>query len=354
MRFRHVVAVAGLMQSGALLLPVFGASPAEACSPPPRLRHYFTFQDSLPGNGATDVPTDGALLLTSRAWESPNSYSDTGDSFASALSVTVKDAQTGEVVAGQLRTWLGDPYGLAWTPTSPLAPNRRYVVESTLDQEVQRPGEAQGPTALRQEFSTGARAAAPLEVLGSLQVRLETFERDKRDCTRGTCECAVVGREMATRAQITVPAVQGGAPVGGYHVELWVTDRTPYRFDTSTQEPHQVQWGVWGVDSTGAAAETSFAMPDNPYGVPYPPCFSWRVVDAAGHATEGEPVCLASFAAPPKEDGELIDDPDHIVDDTKENGLGCSLARSPEGSVGSALLGVLALMAAARRRRRIV
>ncbi|NMO18744.1 hypothetical protein HPC49_13255 [Pyxidicoccus fallax] len=352
MRFHHFVVVAGLAQSAAFLLPVLGASSAEACSPPASPPKYFTFQDSLPGNGATDVPTDGAILLTSRAWTLPGSLSDTESHFEDALSVTVKDARTGEVVPGQLRYWMGEPHGLAWTPASPLSPSRRYVVEGTLDQEVPRPGEAEGPTEIRHEFSTGARAAPPLEVLGSLQVRFESFERDKRDCTPGLCECAVVGREMATRAHVTVPAVQGGAPVGGYRVELWVTDRTPYLFDASTQPRHQVQWGVWGVNSAGASVETSFAMPENPYGGAYPPCFAWRVVDAAGHATVGEPVCLASFESASEESlvgGPTVNDPAG-----KEEGWGCSAGQSPRATVGTALLGLLALMAAARWRRREV
>lgn len=349
MRFRHFVAIAGLVESAAFLLPAFGASSAEACSPPPRPRQYFTFQDGMPGDGATEVPTDGALLLTSRTWTIPNSFAEVGNHFEDALSVTVTDAQTGAVVPGQLRPWLGEPYGLAWTPTSPLAPNRRYVLEGTLEQDVERPGEAQGPTQLRREFSTGATVAPPLEVLGRLQVRLESFERDKLECTPGMCGCTVIGRETATRALLTVPALQGGAPVGGYHVELWVTDRTPYRFDEAMQPPHQVQWGVWGVNSTGASTETSFAMPDNPQGGAYPPCFAWRVVDAAGHATEGAPVCLEAFGA----DEPQVIDPDPIVDDTTEkaHGLGCSVGQSP-GALGTALLGVLALLGAARWRRR--
>ncbi len=309
-----------------------GASPAAACSPPASERQYYTFGESLPADGATGFPLDGAVLLTSRAWSIEGDFSQPWQDFHSLLTVTVQDTETGATVPGVLKPWSASPYGSAWTPERPLSPHRRYALVGSLTQTGARPALAEGPTELRMTFTTGSQSSAPLEVLGGLEVSLERQEVDRYDCSVNSC-CEKDGTERAVHARVRVPGLRGGT-LGRYHVSLWVTDRTPLRFDVppSTQG-HAVSWGVWGVDSAGAPTETFFRMPR--HGDTYPPCFSWQVTDPAGHTVEGAPLCLGAGVEP-----------------ASEGLLGCSVgAGASRSAVGMLLLVGLAVRLHGRRRR---
>ncbi|HYO66158.1 MAG TPA: hypothetical protein VEU33_08755, partial [Archangium sp.] len=183
-------------------------------------------------------------------------------------------------------------------------------------------------------FTTGEQLSPPLELLGGLDVALESFETDKLHCTPGLCDCDKVGREMSTRARVRVPGVQGGSASGSYRFELWVTDNTPYRFDALNQHlEHKVLWGVWGVETSGEPTDTAFEMPRDEANAGYTPCFSWRVIDSAGNAREGAPVCLKEKVGPP-------------------GFFGCSVAREARGAQGTAFLVLLGAMLTVWRVRR--
>ncbi|QRK11317.1 hypothetical protein JQX13_15305 [Archangium violaceum] len=325
-----------LVQTVMALAVLLKASPAESCSPPPSPSLYYTFTGSLPGDGETEVSLDGVVLLTSRAWRIESKPTHTPEMFENVLTVTVTDGETGVVVPGKLRSWWGAPAGVAWQPDNPLLPNRRYELVGELRQSHARPAEAQGPTALRETFSTGTQVSPPLELLGGLDVSLESFEKDKLDCGgpySGSCDCRKVGTERGTRARVRVPEVRGGAALGTYHFELWISDRTPYRFDEPDQHlEHDVSQGIWGVNSSGGPAETLIPMPEHDDS--YTPCFAWRVRDPAGHILEGTPVCLKETVEPP-------------------GLLGCAVAggtASTRTTAFLALLGTLTLMWRVRRR----
>jgi MYXO-CTERM domain-containing protein len=310
-----------------------GASPAAACSPPASERQYYTFGESLPADGATGIPLDGAVVLTSRAWSIAGDSSEFWRTFESFLTVTVQDTETGETVPGTLKPWLGPSAGIAWTPERPLSSQRRYALVATLDQTAARPAHAEGPTELRMTFTTGSQVAEPLELLGGLEVDLERQEVDRYDCSVNSC-CEKDGTERAVHARVRVPGLRGGT-LGLYHVALWVTDRTPFRFDVppSTQG-HEVSWGVWGVDSGGASTETFFRMPKHED--IYAPCFSWQVTDPAGHTVEGPPLCLNEGVEPASGGGLL----------------GCAVGPGASGgTVGLLLLVGLAVSLHSRRRR---
>ncbi|KFA93842.1 hypothetical protein [Archangium violaceum] len=320
------------LQAALVLTVSLHASPAEACSPPASPRRYYTLTGSFPADGASNVALDTVVLIDSRAWQIPGSFEDVYVSVHDLLSVTVTDSVTGELVPGRR------PPGEAWRPDAPLLPNRRYTYVATLQQSGPRPEEAQGSTELRGSFSTGEQLSPPLELLGGLDVALESFETDKLDCSSGGCTCDKVGREMSTRARIRVPGVQGGSAIGSYRFELWVTDNTPYRFGGTNQHlEHQVLWGVWGVNTSGEPADTSFEMPRNHHNAnaSYTPCFSWRVMDPAGNVREGAPVCLK----------ERVDPPGFSF-------FGCSVARDARGSQGTAFLVLLGAMLTVWRVRR--
>jgi hypothetical protein len=155
MRLKPLLFVVCLLQAALILAVSLRASPAEACSPPPRPRTYYTLAESIPGNGASNVPLDGVLLFTSRRWEIEGTFEDVHVSVHDVLTVTVTDLGTGETVPGQLRS-------LVWRPDAPLLPNRRYTFVATLQQSDPRPEEAQGPTELSGSFSTGEQLSPPL------------------------------------------------------------------------------------------------------------------------------------------------------------------------------------------------
>jgi hypothetical protein len=322
---------AALLQSVLLCLVSLGASPAAACSPPLPDPRYYTFAESLPADGATGFPLDGAVLLIARAWAAPRSAS-TFEAFDSVLTVTLQDTVTGETVPGALKDyWWGQPGGAAWAPQRPLSPNRRYALVATLTQTASRPEQAEGPTELRLSFTTGTQPSAPLELLGELEVRLEEREVPTYDCAPDSCgACEPDGEELRPHAWVRVPGLKGGAP-GDYRVSLWVTDRKPLRFDLPlSNQGHALLWGVWGVTSEGAPTSTLFQMPQHDDA--YPPCFSWQVEDAAGRTLDGPPVCL-----------------DERVD-TSRGFLGCSVV-GPGASGG--LMALLLLGVTLRSRRRL-
>ena len=333
MRLKPFLFVACLLQAALALAVSLHASPAEACSQPPLPRDYFTLTGSFPADGASNVPLDTAVMFTSRSWKIPGAFSDPYVDVHELLSVTVTDSVTGELVPGRLYSWRTQTLsGEAWRPDAPLLPHRRYTFVAALHQNDPRPEEAQGPTELRGSFSTGAQTSPPLELLGGLDLALESFEKDKLHCTPGLCDCDKVGREMGTRARVRVPGVQGGSLMGAYRFELWVADNTPYRFGELNQHlEHKVLWGQWGVSTSGEPADTVFEMPR--HDASYTPCFSWRVVDPAGNAREGAPICLKETVDPP-------------------GFLGCSVARDARGSRGTAFLMLLGAMLTVWRVRR--
>lgn len=329
---RHpVLLAAALLQSVLLCLVSLGASPAEACSPPPNARIYYTLGESLPADGATGVPLDGVVLLTSREWKLQELQFGSGELFYALLTVTAQDTVTGETVPGELKEyWWGQPRGAAWVPQRPLSPNRRYALVATLTQTASRPSEAEGPTELRLSFTTGTQPSPPLELLGELEVRLEEQEVPRYDCGPDTCgACEPDGTELRPHARVQVPGLKGGGP-GDYFVSLYVTDRKPLRFDVPpNSQGHTVFSGSWGVNSKGAPTSMFFKMPKHDDA--YLPCFSWQVQDAAGRTLDGPPVCLN----------------EHV--DTSGGFLGCSVGPGASGGVVALLL----LGVTLRSRRRL-
>lgn len=327
MRFHPSFLVVSLLQATLALAVGLTGSPAAACSPAVPHPLYFTFADSLPGEDER-LLVNGAVLLIPRGWEV---YAESQETFDEVLTVTVTDLETGATIPGRLQTWRG---GAAWRPEASLLPNRRYELLGTLQQQAPRPADAQGSTELRKTFTTSDQEAAPLEFLGDVEIRFEEFERDKLECHGASCECEKVGKETSTRAHIEIPSIQGGALPGAYQVEFWVTDNTPYRFGEPDQHlEHEVLWGVWTVDSSGAPTETAFEMPRN--SSPYRPCFTYRVVDPAGNTHEGPPVCMDKEIEPPGDAGGF---------------LGCAAGPGrPQGVAFLVLLGAVALVWRSRR-----
>ncbi|HEX5744801.1 MAG TPA: hypothetical protein VFZ09_01080 [Archangium sp.] len=333
MRFKPFLFAVCLLQAALALSVSLRASPAEACEPLGTWLDYYTLTESFPADGASNVPLDTVVLFTSRTWTLSGTPANDQATFHNLLSVTVTDSVTGELVPGRLHSWPGSPSGEAWRPDSPLLPDRRYTFVAALLQSEPPPEWVQGPTELRGSFTTGAQLAPPLELLGGLDVALESFERDKLQCTPGVClPCRKTGREVSTLARVRVPGVQGGRAIGAYRFELWVTDDTPYRFGEPDPHEHKVLWGVWGVDTSGEPTDTTFEMPR--HDAAYTPCFSWRVIDPAGNATEGAPVCLKEQVEPPG------------------FAFGCSVARDARGAQGTAFLVLLGAMLTVWRVRR--
>ena len=232
------------------------------------------------------------------------------------------DLDSGDTVPGQLHSWWRTPSKVVWRPAASLRSRTGATPSSRiLQQGNPRPESAQGPTELRGSFSTGEQLSPPLEFLGELEVALEPYERDRLQCHSARCGCDKVGREVATRARVRIPGVQGGSPNGSYEFEFRVTD-----------PGHKVQ-SSWGADTSGEPAETVSPMPT--HDASYKPCFAWRVTDPAGHTREGAPVCLK----------DEVDPPGFV--------FGCSVARGAEGTRGSAFLVLLgALLTVWRVRRR--
>ncbi|MFY0567524.1 hypothetical protein ACN28E_27380 [Archangium lansingense] len=334
MRLKPLPFVVCLLQAALLLAVSLRASPAEACSQPPVPRTYYTLAESIPGDGASNVPLDGVLLFTSRGWELEGIFEDAHTGVHDVLTVTVTDLDTGELVPGQLRSWWRTPSGEVWRPYAPLLPNRSYSFAAVLQQSDSRPEQAQGPTELHGTFSTGEQLSPPLEFLGELDVELESFEQDKYHCDPGMCSCDnKVGREVATRARIRVPGVQGGSPIGSYDFDIWVTDNTPYRFDVPAQEQrreHKVM-NSWGAQSAGEPVETLFVFHGG-YDFSYKPCFAWRAVDPAGRTLEGAPICPKEKVHP------------------RGFAFGCSVTPGAEGTAFLVLLGALLTVWRVRRR----
>jgi len=303
-RFKPFLLVACLVQTALFLAVALKPSRAEACSLPPD-RFYYTFLASQPGDGATNVPLDGAVLLTPRFWPVEGSESAYPVPSNNGLFITVTDVETGQVVTGKKRAWWrgeqddmtssdgrGQHYDLAWSPEPALLPHRRYELVATLWQSQPRPPAAEGVEELRMSFSTGAQVSPPLEILGELEVTLESFEADQLRCLTGKCACDKIGQERALRARGRVPGIQGGDPLDTYLVQFWVTDGTPYDVANEHLESKVIHRAA-SVSKGGDPTETLFRVP-----LYDTPCFSWRVVDPAGHAREGTPVCLKNTVEP--------------------------------------------------------
>ena len=334
MRFNPFLLVACLLQTALTPAVALTPSEAEACASLPPDYFYYTFLASDPGDGATNVPLDGAVLLTPRYWQVEGRELGSPLHANSGSIITVTDVETGQVVTGKVRGWwFGEhddmtsndrrmkPYGMAWIPEPALLPHRRYELVATLRQSQPRPPEAEGVEELRMSFSTGAQVSPPLELLGELEVTLESYEADKLRCLSGKCACDKIGQERALRARVRVPGIQGGDPLDTYRIELWITDAIPYDIANHDRESRVIHRAA-SVSKGGDPTEMLFRVPA--YDTP---CFAWRVVDPAGHAREGTPVCL-------------------------KNTVGCTVGPGPSRSTAFlALLAAVFTVWRARRRR---
>ncbi len=360
MRLPRPLLAAALAQTALALVLGLAPAPAKACSPPQNLRQFYTFQDSLPADGATGVPRDGTLFLIPRTWQSPGWESPDNTVFT-FLNVTVTDTETGQPVAGRLQWWQGEPSGIIWEPDSLLHPNRRYEWVATLQVPHERPEGAQGPTELRKSFTTGTQVPAPLELLGGLSVRLEQGEVDKLDCGTYSCGCTVVGKELGTRARIVLPGVRGGAWLNSYRFELIVTDSVPYQFGIpGSGYRHEVQGYAGDLNTSGPALDVSLDMPRNYISDSYAPCFAWRAIDPVFNVVEGPPVCLTELvhtpgSNPPHPPLPPVPEPGNGVGEepgTREDRDAFGCAAGAGSTAPLALLGLWATLWRSRRARR--
>lgn len=310
---------------------------AAACSPlpyPPEHR-FYTLEQSIPADGATDVLPEGWIRVARRIWAVPGGTGPGASEFRH--DVRVIDLETGAEVKGSLGNteWNTDGFQY-WKPESRLLPNRRYALVQSLSQSVPRPGSAQGPTQTRISFSTGNRQLSALTVLGRLQAHMDSYETTVCESGNATDSCRMCEsshQESRHGVWIQVPAIQGGFTFEAYRIEAVVTRDRPYDFSQPDRilQPVLTRANLFG---TGESVEELLELPLS-VNIAARPCVAWRVIDSLGNIQEGAPVCLDAVPS-----AMPLDLPGYL-------GLGCSL-----GGAGTtpAALGWLVLLARARRR----
>ncbi|MBN1608742.1 MAG: hypothetical protein JW940_19095 [Polyangiaceae bacterium] len=278
-----------------LVLTLLAASEARALAPPPV---YFTFGETYPEPGATDVPLDTAILLYTRVWPEdmsccaePMASLSFVDSGGTDLTVSYVDMRSNAFINFYSIAPL-EP-GATHSVAVPLEPNTTYTVTAELEELYPRPDDATGETSIEFSFTTGDELLPPIEFAGPLTASISEGERPVTQCSdAGTCE--QVGTEAVLIAKVQLPAVSGGFDRAAVDGIVIMTDATPPEFKT-----------FGGLDGTAtynvmAASSVSYQPSDPPeielvmpaYSEPYVPCFGLNLWDAAGHRVVAEPVCL--------------------------------------------------------------
>jgi hypothetical protein len=271
-------------------LTLLFASEARALLPPPV---YFTFGETYPEPGATDVPLDAAVLLYTRVWPEdmsccaePTASFSLVDSGGTELTVSYVDMRSNAFINFY-------PIGATGSVAVPLEPNTTYTVTAELEEAYPRPDDATGETSIEFSFTTGDELLPPIAFAGPLTASISEGERPVTQCSdAGTCE--QVGTEAVLIAQVQLPAVSGGFDRAAVDGVVIMRDAKPPEFKT-----------YGGLDGTAtynvmAAASVSYQPSDPPeielvmppYSEPYVPCFGLNLWDAAGHRVVAEPVCL--------------------------------------------------------------
>ncbi len=299
---RHRMLLMAAAAAGVVVAP-FGLRTAAACSPVV-MPGYGSFIANTPIDGATDVPINGAVILDV----------ETLVGEPQKTTVSVSETDTGIPVAGGFNSYFWDRAFLVWLPAQPLRPGTRYRVDAAIVSEIPRPAKATGAAEMSFAFITGSGPVPPIALQGQMQVRIETYQRDREDwrrcyamsactssCGCDTSKCApTIVHEQASRARVTLPVVSGGLTDPGYVALVRVTADSPYQFPTG---PDTTATGVLATGSTlalqeNAASEMLFDLDQGQQGAAYRPCFALRVTDFVDNVRDGDPVCLAETVQP--------------------------------------------------------
>lgn len=276
--------------SGAVIGVACLTEPALACSPPPPTPGYADWGSTIPSNGATNVPLDAAIAVDI------NHYGGIPDATEVA---TLTDSVTGESVPGTSAEYYWGRSFLGFKPTTLLAPNHRYLFEAAITTTVARPENASGNERVSIAFTTGESAAPALEVVGKMQVELEDYEApDYSTCSPGMCTCTPTVTKSDTRAKITLPGAQGGQSERGYFALVMVTRTEPYIFGEAANSTMAVQAN--GTAVVGSEPGATMTIGGLASADPYVPCFALQIRDLAGQKVVGEPLCLSDTLVHPR------------------------------------------------------
>jgi hypothetical protein len=303
--------------SSLLALTLLAASEARALPPPPV---YFTFGETYPEAGATEVPLDTAIILYTHTWPedmgccgTPTASLSLVDSGGTELSVSYVDMRSNAFINFYPIAPL-EP-DATYSAPAPLEPSTTYTVTAELEELYPRPDDATGETSIEFSFTTGSELLPPLTFAGPLTASIAEGERPVTQCSdAGTCE--QVGAETVLVAKVQVPAVSGGFDRAAVDGIVVMTDTKPPEFKTFGGLDGTAKYQVTTAGSVSyqpsEPPEIELVMPA--YSEPYVPCFGLNVWDAAGHRVVAEPVCLDAI------DTTRLVDADAGVDAGKDAG----------------------------------
>lgn len=352
------------------------AADAWACSP---LTSTVKFVgDSLPSDGATEVPLNAGLVFH----EVDSGRVGAGGGFAlHSISVVPRG---GQAVDGRQPVRIGQ--ALTWAPTAPLLPNTAYdvVVRSGASGDIEVVEKEELIEDYAFSFTTGTQLLPKLAFAGELTVDFEVGEMESFpiECTNpcggsSIAPCEPEGRYAVVHAIVHVPAVTGGHAAAGYRGVVDYTLDAPSGLDAfASRPPSEVLRATQYFDVD--AEQLSGVVFSVGAGTP---CFQVAVSDSGGQSAVAS-VCApevdvralvdqrnaeisARGEAPPQVNdqpttnptppGNTNSDPDGVAQ--SEGGApianGCTITRAPSertSTRGFLLLGLLAAALGARRR----
>lgn len=315
---------------------------SEACSPPDPGPGYYDLGAEEPRDGADGVALDSSVVIDLN-------YVKSGRDMT--VTVELSNADTGEVVDGEVVQGYWGSSQVRFYPTADLLPNTTYSVTARTTSRIERPSEASGVEELNTTFTTGTESLPALEIVGELGVELEDYQRDYHAPCDGTCSCPKTGIATDTRARLSLPGGRGGQKNHGYSVNVRATRDDG---DTVNVESTLVE------EEAGTLLELGHLREE----AAYLPCFEVTLSDASQKLVDGQTVCLDA-EIPALDTGKADPGSDagaprqHDVPTRGDGGEppaagGCSLLRrTGQGSAEAGLVLLTLFVASARGRRRL-
>jgi hypothetical protein len=293
-RSRHWLMLAGLF--GGVAAP----ATALACGATPDA--VWAFASTVPADGATAIPIDGAIGFEGRPFTDIYKDERHGNELAAMMTVRVRDVATRHEVAGRVEGWSGGKQPSAvWRPETPLAPHTSYEVDARIDNRAGTLPEAvTGPQVVHVTFTTGDGRAVPLALAGAPVIAREEYDQPIYPCGYGICgqppNCAPAGSLRRARLRAEVGGASGGSAPYGYSIVAYLVAGKPG--DPGFEDDRiraRATGQAWAIAPAGTPSTLRFDVPSD---LPGRYCVYVIVRDASNLTLEPEPTCLDWNPAP--------------------------------------------------------
>jgi hypothetical protein len=333
-----------------------GALPAVALACGATPDAVWGFARTVPADGATALPTDGAIGFEGRPFTDIYKDERHGNELAGMMTVRVHDVATRHEVAGRVEGWSGGKQPSAvWRPQTPLLPRTAYELDARIDNRAgSLPEAVTGPQVVHLTFTTGDGPAAPLGLAGAPVVTREEYDQPIYPCGYGICgqppNCAPSGSLRRARLRADVGGAQGGSAPYGYSIVAYLVAGKPgdpgYEDDRMRA---RANGQAWAIAPAGTPSTLRFDVPSD---LPGRYCVYVIVRDASNATLEPEPTCLdwkPATAMP--ESGRAMTPGMGRRDQAELAAGGCAVGGGRAG-VGAAAIVLLLLGGLVRSRKR--